>query len=312
MESLLSGSSDHLTAENVAMPLLCAMKISASALQGRITGTACAFFGNLWIGGNCRSAISFPFRAYDGRACCFWVLGSTICSAQSLIADEMRRAFHLFITSRGLFGALAGLGGYAIYEYMPSSHSTPRRHISAVMGLAFSSAVWDSACSSTWQVDVRERQSRRSSRFIAAYGDSTRDLLHLLQGRRGCITADCSAKSALPLRTRIHQTDIAFSACRQHACQPSMTRGEGNVGLGGIGAQGKADFALQSAVMQPRSSLQKMKEIRVESPISCNKTRATTDCLSLTSTCRWTSRRCPDSRREKPAPSALIGLAEGM
>jgi len=35
-----------------------------------------------------------------------------------------------------------------------------------------------------------------------------------------------------------------------------------NVGLGGILVRkGKADFALQSAVMQPRSSLQKMKEI---------------------------------------------------
>lgn len=37
---------------------------------------------------------------------------------------------------------------------------------------------------------------------------------------------------------------------------------KGQVGLGGILVRkGKADFALQSAVMQPRSSLQKMKEI---------------------------------------------------
>ena len=37
---------------------------------------------------------------------------------------------------------------------------------------------------------------------------------------------------------------------------------KGKVGLGGILVRkGKADFALQSAVMQPRSSLQKMKEI---------------------------------------------------
>jgi len=37
---------------------------------------------------------------------------------------------------------------------------------------------------------------------------------------------------------------------------------KGNVGLGGILVRkGKADFALQSAVMQPRSSLEKMKEI---------------------------------------------------
>jgi len=37
---------------------------------------------------------------------------------------------------------------------------------------------------------------------------------------------------------------------------------KGKVGLGGILVRkGKADFALQSAVMQPRSSLEKMKEI---------------------------------------------------
>jgi hypothetical protein len=36
----------------------------------------------------------------------------------------------------------------------------------------------------------------------------------------------------------------------------------GKVGLGGILVRkGKADFALQSAVMQPRASLEKMKEI---------------------------------------------------
>jgi hypothetical protein len=37
---------------------------------------------------------------------------------------------------------------------------------------------------------------------------------------------------------------------------------KGKVGLGGILVRkGKADFALQSAVMQPRASLEKMKEI---------------------------------------------------
>jgi len=37
---------------------------------------------------------------------------------------------------------------------------------------------------------------------------------------------------------------------------------KGKVGLGGILVRkGKADFALQSAIMQPRSSLDKMKEI---------------------------------------------------
>jgi len=45
----------------------------------------------------------------------------------------------LFVTlTPVLFGALAGLGGYAIYEYMPSlTFHSGDRHISAVMGLAF-------------------------------------------------------------------------------------------------------------------------------------------------------------------------------
>ena len=45
----------------------------------------------------------------------------------------------MFITlTPVLFGALAGLGGYAIYEYMPSlTFHSGERHISAVMGLAF-------------------------------------------------------------------------------------------------------------------------------------------------------------------------------
>jgi hypothetical protein len=37
-----------------------------------------------------------------------------------------------------LFGALAGLCGYAVYEYMPSlTFHSGDRHISAVMSMAF-------------------------------------------------------------------------------------------------------------------------------------------------------------------------------
>ncbi|HWS16530.1 MAG TPA: hypothetical protein VN223_00870, partial [Candidatus Elarobacter sp.] len=70
----------------------------------------------------------------------FGLLGSTICSAQSLIAGRNEAGVsNLFITlTPVLFGALAGLGGYAIYEYMPSiSFHSGERHISAVMGVAF-------------------------------------------------------------------------------------------------------------------------------------------------------------------------------
>jgi hypothetical protein len=70
----------------------------------------------------------------------FGLLGSAVCSAQSLIAGRSQAAAsNLFITlTPVLFGALAGLGGYAIYEYMPSiTFHSGDRHISAVMALAF-------------------------------------------------------------------------------------------------------------------------------------------------------------------------------
>ncbi len=70
----------------------------------------------------------------------FGLLGSSVCSAQSLIAGRNEAAAsNLFITlTPVLFGALAGLGGYAIYEYMPSiTFHSGERHISAVMALAF-------------------------------------------------------------------------------------------------------------------------------------------------------------------------------
>jgi hypothetical protein len=70
----------------------------------------------------------------------FGLLGSAICSAQSLIAGRNEAAAsNLFITlTPVLFGALAGLCAFAVYEYMPSlTFHSGDRHISAVMGLAF-------------------------------------------------------------------------------------------------------------------------------------------------------------------------------
>jgi hypothetical protein len=70
----------------------------------------------------------------------FGLLGSTFCSAQSLIMGRNdSRPSNLFITVTPVFfGAIAGLLGYAVYEYMPSlTFHSGERHISAVMGLAF-------------------------------------------------------------------------------------------------------------------------------------------------------------------------------
>jgi hypothetical protein len=70
----------------------------------------------------------------------FGLLGAAVCSAQSLILGRNdTRPANLFITLTPVFfGALAGLLGYAVYEYMPllTFHSG-ERHISPVMGLAF-------------------------------------------------------------------------------------------------------------------------------------------------------------------------------
>jgi hypothetical protein len=70
----------------------------------------------------------------------FGLLGSAVSSAHSLIAGKSEAAASsLFITvTPVLFGALAGLGGFALYEYMPSiTFHSGERHISAVMALAF-------------------------------------------------------------------------------------------------------------------------------------------------------------------------------
>jgi hypothetical protein len=70
----------------------------------------------------------------------FGLLGSAFCSAQSLILGRVEsRISNLFITlTPVLFGAIAGLAGYAIYEYMAVlTFHTGERHTSAVLGLAF-------------------------------------------------------------------------------------------------------------------------------------------------------------------------------
>jgi hypothetical protein len=87
-----------------------------------------------------------PFMLLSGRipmvaaVLFFGLLGSTFCSAQSLILGRVEsRISNLFITlTPVLFGAIAGLAGYAIYEYMAVlTFHTGERHTSAVLGLAF-------------------------------------------------------------------------------------------------------------------------------------------------------------------------------
>ena len=144
MEGLLSGPEDQLSAENVADAIalrnedLSQQHFKAKMISDRLRAL-------LLICGLAAIAAA-PFLFLPGRmpivaaVLLFGLLGSAVCAARSLIAGgNEAAASNLFITlTPVLFGALAGLGGYAAYEYMPSiSFHSGERHISAVMALAF-------------------------------------------------------------------------------------------------------------------------------------------------------------------------------
>jgi 8-oxo-dGTP diphosphatase len=144
MDGLLSGPEDQLTAENVA-----------DAIALRNEDFSHQHFKTAIIGDRLRVLLmtcgltaiaAAPFIFLHGRppivaaVLFFGLLGSAVCSAQSLISGRSEAAAsNLFITlTPVLFGALAGLCAFAVYEYMPSlTFHSGDRHISAVMGLAF-------------------------------------------------------------------------------------------------------------------------------------------------------------------------------
>ena len=144
MESLLSGPEDHLSAENVADAIALRNEdFSHQHFKAAIIGNRLRV---LLVTCALAAVAAAPFIFLPGRmpiiaaVLFFGLLGSAICSAQSLIAGRNETAAsNLFITlTPVLFGALAGLGSYAVYEYMPAlTFHSGDRHISAVMGLAF-------------------------------------------------------------------------------------------------------------------------------------------------------------------------------
>jgi hypothetical protein len=144
MEQLLSGPEDHLSAENVADAI--ALRNEDFSHQHFKVGAIGDRLRVLLIICGLAAIASAPFLLLSGRppivaaVLLFGLLGSGVCSAQSLIAGRNEAAAsNLFITlTPVLFGALAGLGGYAVYEYMPSlTFHSGERHISAVMAMAF-------------------------------------------------------------------------------------------------------------------------------------------------------------------------------
>ncbi|HEY5027805.1 MAG TPA: NUDIX hydrolase [Candidatus Angelobacter sp.] len=144
MENLLSGAADRLTPENVADAIALRNEdFSHQHFKTRIIGDRLRILLMICA---LAAVAAAPFMLLSGRVpivaavIFFGLLGSTICSAQSLMAGRNEAGIsNLFITlTPVLFGGLAGLGGFAIYEYMPSiSFHSGERHISAVMGVAF-------------------------------------------------------------------------------------------------------------------------------------------------------------------------------
>jgi 8-oxo-dGTP diphosphatase len=144
IESLLSINNESLTAERVADAMALRNEDSTNQYyKTRLTGDQLRVL--LIICGLSAVALA-PFMFLSGRipmvaaVLFFGLLGSTFCSAQSLILGRVEsRISNLFITlTPVLFGAIAGLAGYAIYEYMAVlTFHTGERHTSAVLGLAF-------------------------------------------------------------------------------------------------------------------------------------------------------------------------------
>jgi 8-oxo-dGTP diphosphatase len=144
IENLLAVQDEALTAERVADAMALRNEDSTNQYyKTRLTGDQLRVL--LIICGLSAVALA-PFMLLSGRipmvaaVLFFGLLGSTFCSAQSLILGRVEsRISNLFITlTPVLFGAIAGLAGYAIYEYMAVlTFHTGERHTSAVLGLAF-------------------------------------------------------------------------------------------------------------------------------------------------------------------------------
>jgi len=144
IENLLLAGQGQLTAESVADAMALRNEDSTNQYyKTRVTGDQLRI---LVIVCGLAAIAAAPFLFLGGRipliaaVLFFGLLGATFCSAHSLIMGRNEsRIPNLFITLTPVFfGALAGLAGYAVYEYMAylTFHSG-EHHISAVLGIAF-------------------------------------------------------------------------------------------------------------------------------------------------------------------------------
>jgi 8-oxo-dGTP diphosphatase len=144
INNLLAVGQGQLTAESVADAMALRNEDSTNQYyKTRVTGDQLRI---LVIVCGLAAVAAAPFLLLAGRipiiaaVLFFGLLGATFCSAQSLILGRNEsRIPNLFLTLTPVFfGAIAGLAGYAVYEYMAVlTFNSGTRHISAVLGIAF-------------------------------------------------------------------------------------------------------------------------------------------------------------------------------
>jgi len=141
--SLLSVGDDQLTSERVADAMALRNEDSTNQYyRTRLTGDQLRIL--LIICGLAAVAL-LPFLLLSGHipvvaaAMLFGLIGAAFCSAQSLILGKNEsRIPNIFVTlTPVLFGAVAGLAGFAIYEYLATTFNVAQQHVSAVLSLAF-------------------------------------------------------------------------------------------------------------------------------------------------------------------------------
>jgi 8-oxo-dGTP diphosphatase len=144
IDNLLAVSDEQLSAESVADAMALRNEDSTNQYyKTRVTGDQLRILVMVFALSGVALA---PFLLLPGRfpmiagVLFFGLLGATFCSAQSLILGRNEsRIPNLFVTlTPVLFGAIAGLAGYAFYEYMALlPFNAGERHTSAVMAIAF-------------------------------------------------------------------------------------------------------------------------------------------------------------------------------
>src|SRR5258707_13966254 len=143
IDNLLAISDDRLTAECVADAMYLRNEDSTNQYyKTRVTGDQ---LRTLLIVCALAAVALAPFVLLSGRVLMvaavlfFGLLGAAFCSAQSLILgrNESRIPNQFVTLTPVLFGAISGLAGYAIYEYMAflTFHSG-ERHTSAIMAIS--------------------------------------------------------------------------------------------------------------------------------------------------------------------------------